>query len=107
MREFCARSFSGFLLLGRHHRAVVWSAERRRGCFLRKEKKDKDLSWHMCWAFLFLMWGCRGEGNGNVLGWGCGWWVEAAEHCTYAHMFHCSYVAVALICVMTHFSSKF
>ena len=49
-----------------------------------QRKKEKHLSWHMCCAFSFVIWGCSGMGNGNVVEGGCGWWVHAGEHCTCA-----------------------
>ena len=71
------------------------------------KKKYKHLSWHMCCAFSFVMWGCGGVGNGNVVERGCGWWVGAPEHCTCAVSYACSYVLVALICVIVNFDSGF
>ena len=56
----------------------------------------------MCCAFSFVIWGCGGVGNGNVVERGCGWWVDAPEHCTCAFIYACSYVLVALICVIVH-----
>ena len=49
-----------------------------------QREMEKHLSWHMCCAVSFVIWGCAGVGNGNVVERGCGWWVDAPEHCTCA-----------------------
>ena len=72
-----------------------------------QREMEKHLSWHMCCAVSFVIWGCGGVGNGNVVERGCGWWVDAPEHCTCAVIYACSYVLVALICVIVHFPQVF
>ena len=52
-----------------------------------------------------LGWG--GVGNGNAVERGSGWWVDAPEHCACAVFYACSYVLVALICVIVNFYSGF
>ena len=72
-----------------------------------KEKMQKRLSWHMCCAFSFVMWGCGGVGKGNAVERGSVWWVHAPKHCTCAVIIACSYVVVAVICVFVNLYSGF
>ena len=60
----------------------------------------------MCCAFSFVSWGCGGWAMG--MWWHGSWLVGGApEHCTCAVIFACSYVLVALICVIVNFYSRF
>ena len=106
-RFVCVRSSSDECCWAGNIAQFVWSGSARRGCLCSTEKMEKHLSWHMCCAFSFVIWGCGGVGNGNVVERGCGWWVDAPEHCTCAVIYACSYVHVALVCVMVHLFSGF
>ena len=97
----------GRMLFGTQQRAVCLERFSSQGLLEKQRKMDKHLSWHMCWAFSFVIWGCGGVGNGSVVERGCGWWVDAPEHCTCAVIYAASYVLVALISVIVNLSQVF